>query len=77
MPLDKENKSHRDKSNKLDAFFSNRTSVEQEVWKRFARPPIHGVYHAGKYATGGGNPEEWARAKDQFSKVDIIFFIPN
>ena len=76
MPLDKENKSHRDKSNKLDAFFSNRTSVEQEVWKRFARPPIHGVYHAKNYVKGG-NPEEWARAKDQFSKVDIIFFIPN
>ena len=70
MPLDKDNKSHRAFSDKLDAI--PRTPKEQEVYKRFDRPIIHGVYHAGRFVTGGGNPEEWARAKDQFSKVEIL-----
>ena len=72
MPLDKDNKSHRAFSDKLDAI--PRTPMEQEVYKRFDRPIIHGLYHAGRYATGGGNPEEWAQAKDQFSKVDYFIF---
>ena len=69
MPLDKDNASHRSFSNKLDAM--PRTPRQQEAWEKFDRPIIHGVYHAGRYLTGGGNPEEWARAKDQFSKVRI------
>ena len=29
---------------------------------------MHGTYHAGRAVTSG-NGEEWARAKDQYSKV--------
>ena len=69
MPLDKDNASHRSLSDKLDAV--PRTPMEQAGYETLTRPIIHGVYHAGRYLTGGGNPEEWARAKDQFSKVRI------
>ena len=70
MPLDKDNASHRSLSDKLDAM--PRGPLNQAMYERFDRPIIHGVYHAGRFVTGGGNPEEWARAKDQFSKVEIL-----
>lgn len=64
MPLDKDNPSHRDSSDKFDAKFSGNAAYDKVV-----RPIVHGAYHAGRYATGGRNPEEKARAMDQFSKV--------
>lgn len=50
-------------SDKLDQKFKN-----NPLYEKFARPAIHGAYHAGRYVKRG-NPEEWARAKDQLSKV--------
>ena len=70
MPLDKDNASHRSFSDKLDAM--SRSPIDQAIYEGVQRPIIHGVYHAGRFVTGGGNPEEWARAKDQFSKVEIL-----
>ena len=70
MPLDKDNPGHRNFSDKMDAANKNRT-----VYNKIERPIIHGVYHAGRYAFNGRNPEEWARAKDQFSKVMLIHFL--
>ena len=67
MPLDKDNQSHRQTSDNWDARFGG-----SSWYTHAARPVIHGVYHAGRFVTGGGNPEEWARAKDQFSKVEIL-----
>lgn len=63
MPLDKDNKSHRDFSVKLDDKYSGGATYD-----KFVRPVIHGTYHAGRFINSG-NPEEWARSKDQFSKV--------
>lgn len=60
--LDKDNPSHRSASNNLDERFKN-----SGAYNRFARPVIHGTYHAGRFVNSR-NPEEWARAKDQFSK---------
>lgn len=60
--LDPDNPSHRSLSNRLDDRFAN-----SRLYNNYARPVIHGTYHAGRYV-GGRNPEEWARAKDQFSK---------
>ena len=75
MPLDKDNQSHRNASNNLDAAFAYdnpnsawRWTGVPQVYSGVARPIIHGVYHASRGASSG-NPEEWARAKDQFSKV--------
>ena len=93
MPLDKDNASHRQISDNLDARFGG-----SSWYTHAARPIIHGAYHAGRYvdpiierafhvnsyvhggnpaelaratvAHGRVNPEEWAQAKDQFSKVD-------
>ena len=64
MPLDKDNPGHRNFSDKLDA-----ANKDSEVYNKVTRPIIHGAYHFGRYAFNGGNPEEWARSKDQFSKV--------
>lgn len=61
--LDPDNASHRSFSNNLDERFK-----DSGAYNRFARPVIHGTYHAGRFAFNGGNQEEWARAKDQFSK---------
>lgn len=61
--LDPDNPSHRGFSDKLDNKFSDST-----VYNNFARPVIHGTYHTGRFLNSG-NTEEWARAKDQFSKV--------
>lgn len=61
--LDPDNKSHRGLSNRLDTMFNG-----NPVYERIARPVIHGTYHAGRYVVNGRNPEEWARAKDQYSK---------
>ena len=33
---------------------------------------VHGAYHGARYVGNGGNPEEWAQAKDQFSKVRAV-----
>lgn len=63
MPLDKDNSGHRAMSNNLDTKFSG-----QGWYDKAARPVIHGTYHAGRFV-GSGNPEEWARAKDQFCCV--------
>ncbi|XP_055321019.1 uncharacterized protein LOC129577636 [Sitodiplosis mosellana] len=62
MPLDKDNAGHRDFSNRLDAKFTGNS-----FYDKAARPIIHGAYHAGRYVRSS-NPEEMARAKDQFSK---------
>ena len=61
--LDKDNPQHRGWSNKLDNKFGGGPIYEKAV-----RPVIHGGYHAGRYVSSR-NPEEWARSKDQFSKV--------
>lgn len=61
--LEKDNPSHRDWSTKLDNKFSGGA-----VYDKAVRPIIHGTYHTGRYI-GSGNSAEWARAKDQFSKV--------
>ena len=37
-------------------------------YENYARPIVHGVYHAARGA-GSLNGAEWARAKDQFSAV--------
>lgn len=63
MPLDKDNPSHRNLSEKLDDKFSGNALYDKGV-----RPLVHGGYHAGRYLNSG-NPEEWARTKDQLSKV--------
>jgi len=61
--LERDNPSHRGWSNTLDNKFED-SKFDQE----YARPSIHGTYHAGRYL-GSGNSAEWARAKDQFSKI--------
>lgn len=61
--LDPDNRSHRGFSNGLDNRFGG-----NKLYENFARPVIHGTYHAGRYVGNGRNPEEWASAKDQFSK---------
>lgn len=63
MPLDKDNASHRNFSNNLDAAHGGKAWYDLA-----ARPVIHGTYHAGRFCNSG-NAEEWARAKDQFSAV--------
>ena len=69
MPLDPENKDHRKESDELDEKYSG------EPWyDKGGRPVIHGVYHTGKFLNSG-NKEEWARAKDQFSKVGYQIMI--
>lgn len=60
--LDPDNKSHRGFSNSLDRRFGN-----NRLYNNFARPVVHGAYHAGRFVNSR-NPEEWARSKDQFSK---------
>merc|ERR1712227_953935 len=74
MPLDNDNKSHRSFSNSLDSAFAYdnpdsrwRWTGVPQVYSGVARPVIHGVYHTARNINSG-NPEEWARAKDQFSK---------
>ena len=66
MPLDKDNPDHRNFSDRLDAL--PRSPMDAAIYNRFQRPIIHGVYHAARFVSSG-NPEEWARSKDQFSKV--------
>lgn len=61
--LDPDNESDRGLSDKLDGMFEGNPGYE-----RFDRPLIHGTYHAARYLFNGQNPEEWARAKDQYSK---------
>ena len=68
MPLDKDNPNHRKTSEDLDARFG-----DSAVYTKAVRPVVHGVYHAGRYVFNGRNPEEWARSKDQFSKVISSF----
>lgn len=63
MPIDKDNPKHRGVSNNLDSKYGGKAWYDCA-----ARPIIHGTYHAGRYINSG-NEEEWARAKDQFSKV--------
>jgi len=63
MPLEKDNPKHRDTSNKMDVKYK-----DSAVWNKVARPVVHGTYHAARFVNSG-NSEEWARAKDQFSKV--------
>lgn len=60
MPLEKDNPSLRDMSNKLDAAHCGKAWYDKAV-----RPIIHGTYHAAR-ALGSSNAEEWARAKDQY-----------
>ena len=63
MPLDKDNPGHRATSDKWDAKYGG-----GPIYDRVTRPIVHGTYHAGRYLRSG-NAEEWARSKDQFSKV--------
>ena len=63
MPLEKDNAAHRGISNNLDAKYGGGTMYEKLV-----RPVMHGVYHTAR-GIGSGNTQEFARAKDQFSKV--------
>merc|ERR1712112_626796 len=63
MPLEKDNPGHRNVSNNLDNKYK-----DSAVWNKVVRPVVHGTYHTGRAVTSG-NTEEWARAKDQFSKV--------
>ena len=37
-------------------------------YDKAVRPVVHGTYHTAR-AISSGNGEEWARAKDQYSKV--------
>lgn len=62
MPLDRDNMGHRNFSNNLDSAHTGKAWYDLA-----ARPIVHGAYHAGRFVNSG-NPEEWARAKDQFSK---------
>lgn len=65
MPLDKDNRTHRNFSDKLDDKFCGGAKFDKVV-----RPVLHSTYHAARFVNGGcGNPEEWARAKDQLSKL--------
>lgn len=64
MPLDPDNKSHRAIDKVLDEKFSG-----GPIYDCVTRPIIHSTYHAGRFVFNGGNPEEWARAKDQLSKL--------
>lgn len=63
MPLDKDNASHRGLSNDLDKKYCGQGWYDKAV-----RPVIHGTYHTGRFVNSG-NAEEWARAKDQYSKI--------
>ena len=63
MPLDEDNQSHQQTSNNWD----NNCSLKS-LDDKAAQPIVHGSYHAGRYVNSG-NSEEWARAKNQFSKV--------
>ena len=63
MSLDKDNKAHRNISDKMDATCGGGT-----IYEKAARPLVHGAYHAARGAYSG-NDAEFARAKDQFSKV--------
>jgi hypothetical protein len=63
MSLDKDNKGHRDISNKMDATFGGGV-----IYEKVVRPVVHGTYHAAR-GLSSGNGAEFARAKDQFSKV--------
>lgn len=80
MPLEKDNPSHRAISIKLDDSLSGKGWYDKAV-----RPIVHGTYHACRAlpkidiekhgedllptVTINNNKEEWARAKDQYSKV--------
>lgn len=66
--LDRDNPTHRGWSNDLDARYK-----DSEFYNRLARPVIHGAYHANRYAFNGHNPEEQARAKDQFNHARHYF----
>lgn len=37
---------------------------------RRLKTATHGTYHAWRHVVNGCNPGQWARAKDQFSKID-------
>merc|ERR1711915_900938 len=41
---------------------------DSATWNKVVRPVVHGTYHTAR-SLRSSNPEEWARAKDQFSKV--------
>lgn len=62
--LDPDNQTHRGWSDSLDQKFG-----DNKAYTHVARPVVHGTYHVGRFVTGGGNQEEWARAKDQYSKI--------
>lgn len=62
LGLDKDNPSHRNLSNQLDA-----KCGDSGVYNKIVRPVVHGTYHAARFVNSG-NPEELARAKDQISK---------
>ena len=80
MPLEKDNTGHRNFSNKLDNFMGN-----CPFHNNYERPIVHGAYHAGRGALStkvswnkgsiiptpniSWNKAEFARSKDQFSKV--------
>jgi len=61
--LERDNPQHRGWSNNLDNKFGG-----EKWYDNYARPIVHGAYHAGR-AAGSLNGAEWARAKDQFSAV--------
>ena len=61
--LEKDNPTHRGWSNSLDKKHGGK-----KWYDNYARPIVHGVYHAGR-AIKSSNGAEWARAKDQFSTV--------
>lgn len=61
--LEKDNPKHRKLSDKLDDKFGG-----NKAYDAYARPIIHGVYHAAR-GVGSGNDAEFARAKDQLKAV--------
>ncbi|CAB9504301.1 expressed unknown protein [Seminavis robusta] len=63
MPLEKDNPSHRNLSDKLDGKYGGGS-----IYEKVTRPIVHGVYHTAR-CVSSGNSAELARAKDQFSAV--------
>lgn len=68
MSIQEDNKDHRAKSNELDAKYGGNF-----LYENVARPIVHGAYHGARYlgyeAQKAFDPEELARAKDQFSAI--------
>lgn len=66
--MQEDNPRHRALSDRLDDELTG-----NRFYDRAIRPIIHGSYHAARFfgyqAQQSNDPEEWARSKDQFSKI--------